>query len=139
MDANDFIGAWALVSYELRRPSGTIERPFGEHPLGRIIYLANGQMSAQVMTPGIDALANADPDLAEPTEAARIWRSYVGYWGTFSVDAGAGVVTHTVEGAWFPNWVGQKQVRRYTFSGDTLKLEADSPNWHATLLWRRIE
>jgi hypothetical protein len=46
---------------------------------------------------------------------------------------------HAVEGAWFPNWIGRNQVRRYRFSGNTVTLEADAPDWHATLIWRRIE
>jgi len=134
-----FIGAWTLLSYELRRPSGVVEKPMGDHPRGRILYLENGQMSAQVLGSPLDLMASADSDEATTEEAARAWRSYVGYWGTYTVDAAAGVVTHHVEGAWFPNWVGRKQVRDYTFSGNTLTLEADSPAWHATLVWQRIK
>lgn len=137
-DCARFIGAWSLVSYELLLASGVLEKPLGDHPLGRILYMANGQMSAQVMASGLDPLANSDPEDATPEEAGRAWRNYAGYWGSFTVDAEAGVVIHDVDGAWFPNWIGQKQVRHYRFSGDTLTLEADSPAWHATLTWRRI-
>ena len=42
----------------------------GDHPLGRILYLDNGQMSAQVVASGLDPLANADPREATPEEAA---------------------------------------------------------------------
>lgn len=134
-----FIGAWTLVSYELLRASGVVEKPMGDHPIGRILYLDNGQMSAQVAASGLGAMVNADPEEATSEEAGRAWHNYVGYWGTFTVDAEAGVVVHAVEGAWFPNWAGQEQVRHYHFSGDTLTLEANSPAWHATLIWRRIE
>jgi hypothetical protein len=116
-----------------------VEKPLGDRPLGRILYLENGQMSAQVIASGLDPLAGADPDEATPEEAARAWRNYVGYWGTFTVDVEAGVVVHAIEGAWFPNWTGRKQVRHYCFSGNMLTLEADSPSWHATLIWHRIE
>jgi lipocalin-like protein len=138
-DFAPFIGSWTLLSYELRLRSGEVEKPLGDRPLGRILYLKNGQMSAQVASAGLDLMANADPLEATPEEAGRAWRNYVGYWGTYSVDAAAGVVIHTVEGAWFPNWAGQKQVRQYRFTGDHLTLEADSPAWHATLVWQRIE
>jgi len=138
-DSAPFIGAWTLISYELLLPSGVVEKPMGDRPLGRILYLENGQMSAQVAASGLDPLADADPREATPEEAGRAWRNYVGYWGTFTVDAEAGVVIHAVEGAWFPNWIGQRQVRQYHFSGNTLTLEADSPAWHARLIWRRIE
>jgi hypothetical protein len=138
-DATLFIGSWTLLSYELRLPSGAVEKPMGERPRGRILYLKNGQMSAQVTASGLDSLVNEDSRDAAPEEAAHAWRNYVGYWGTYTVDAAAGLVIHTVEGAWFPNWVGQQQVRKYRLVGDRLTLEASSPIWHATLVWQRIE
>lgn len=138
-DFAPFVGSWRLLSYELRLPSGVVAKPLGDCPLGRILYLENGQMSAQVVGSMLNHLANAEPEQATPEEADRAWRNYLGYWGTYTVDAAAGVVVHTVEGAWFPNWVGRKQIRRYRFNGDQLTLEADSPSWHATLVWQRID
>ncbi|MFL6443658.1 MAG: lipocalin-like domain-containing protein [Candidatus Sulfotelmatobacter sp.] len=45
----------------------------------------------------------------------------MGYWGTFTVDSRAGIVIHHIEGGgWFPNWIGQKQIRSFRFSGDEL-------------------
>ncbi len=138
-DSARFPGAWTLLSYELLLPSGVVEKPLGDRPLGRLLYLGSGQMSAQVAAFSLGPMANDDSRNATPEEAARAWRNYVGYWGTYTVDEIAGVVIHAVEGAWFPNWIGQKQVRHYRFSANTLTLEADSPYWHATLIWRRIE
>ena len=44
-DRNLIAGAWSLSSYELRlKSSGKITTPFGPHPVGRILYEANGQM-----------------------------------------------------------------------------------------------
>ena len=61
-DRNLIVGAWSLSSYELRlKPSGTITTPFGPHPVGRILYEANGQMSAQLMRPEMTAFASDDP------------------------------------------------------------------------------
>jgi len=138
-DCAPFLGAWKLLSYELLLASGGVEKPMGDHPLGRLLYLESGQMSVHVANSGLDPLANADPRDATPEEAGRAWHNYVGYWGTFTVDAQAGEVIHAVEGAWFPNWSGQNQVRHYRFSDRALTLEADGPGWHATLIWRRIE
>lgn len=134
-----FIGSWELVSYELRLASGTMLKPFGDHPIGRILYQKNGQMSAQLMRPAPTPFASTDPLQARPDEADRAWRDYIGYWGTFTVDPKARVVVHHIEGCWFPNWIGQKQIRSFRFSGDQLTLEADSPAWRATLIWRRID
>ena len=80
-DATLFIGSWTLLSYELRLPSGAVEKPMGERPRGRILYLKNGQMSAQVTGAGLDSLVNEDPRDATPEESGRAWRNYVGYLG----------------------------------------------------------
>ena len=133
-----FIGSWELVSYELRFPSGAITKPFGDRPVGRILYQSNGQMSAKLMRPAATPFVSGDPLNATTEETERAWRNYIGYWGTFRVDPKTGTVVHRIEGGWFPNWVGQQQTRSFRFERDTLVLEADTAAWHATLLWRRI-
>ena len=138
-DRNLIVGAWSLSSYELRlKPSGKITTPFGPHPVGRIIYEADGQMSAQLMRPEMMAFASDDPLQATDEEAALAWRHYIGYWGTYTIDARAGIITHHIEGAWLANWVGQNQTRAFQISGDSLSLDADSRAWHAHLTWKRI-
>jgi hypothetical protein len=138
-DRRLIVGAWSLSSYELRlKPSETITRPFGPHPVGRILYEANGQMSAQLMRPGMTAFASDDPLRATDEEAASAWRNYIGYWGTYTIDARAGIITHHIEGAWSTNWVGENQTRAFQLSGDILSLDADSDAWHAHLAWKRI-
>jgi hypothetical protein len=137
--AAKFIGSWTLVSYELRLTSGVVTKPFGDHPIGRIIYQKSGQMSAQLMHPASGPFANTDPLKATNDETDRAWRNYIGYWGTFSVDPNGGTVIHRIEGGWFPNWIGQKQIRSFRFERDRLILEADSPAWHATLIWQRVD
>jgi hypothetical protein len=97
------LGAWKLISYELRLASGTVLKPFGEAPIGRILYQANGQMSAQLMTPAATPFDSSDPLKATTNEAMTAWRNYIGYWGRYSVDTTAGTVTHHIEGSWFPN------------------------------------
>src|ERR1700761_8340275 len=75
-DRNLIVGAWSLSSYELRlKPSGTITTPFGPHPVGRILYEANGQMSAQLMRPEMTTFASDDPLRATDNEAAAAWRN----------------------------------------------------------------
>ena len=37
-----FLGAWTLPSYELLPASGVIQKPLGDHPVGRILYREYG-------------------------------------------------------------------------------------------------
>jgi hypothetical protein len=132
------IGSWKLISFELRVPSGEVVRPYGGRPIGRILYQKNGEMSAQLMAAGPAPFGNQDPLKATAEETDRAWRSYLGYWGKFEVDSASGTVVHHIEGSSFPNWIGQDQIRTFRFEGDRLILEADSPAWHAALVWYRL-
>jgi hypothetical protein len=133
-----FIGSWTLISFELRLSSGEVVRPYGEHPIGRILYTKNGEMSAQLMRAGPSPFADPDPLNATTEETDRAWRDYIGYWGKFTVDTSAHTVVHHIEGASFPNWIRQNQIRTFRFERDHLILEADSPAWHAVLIWRKV-
>lgn len=133
-----FIGSWELISYQLSLPSGAVLEPFSDHPVGRILYQKNGEMSAQLMRPASSPFTSPDPLQATPEESDRAWRNYIGYWGKFRVDSEARTVVHYIEGGWFPNWIGQEQIRSFRFDRDRLVLEADSPAWHAKLVWRKI-
>lgn len=90
-------------------------------------------MSAQLMRPEITAFASNDPLRASDQEASLAWRNYIGYWGTYTINVKAGIITHHIEGAWLTNWVGQDQTRAFHLSGDSLSLDADSLAWHAHL------
>ena len=46
----DFIGAWRLLR-ATQDCDGEITFHHGEHPVGQIIYSANGRMSATIMDP----------------------------------------------------------------------------------------
>src|ERR1700735_3983036 len=45
-------GTWRLVSCVRTRKDGSTSLPWGENPVGQIIYLSNGRMSVQIMRPG---------------------------------------------------------------------------------------
>ena len=45
-------GTWRLVSCVRTHQDGTTSFPWGEYPVGQIIYLSSGRMSAQIMRPG---------------------------------------------------------------------------------------
>jgi hypothetical protein len=94
-------------------------------------------MSAQLMLPEPIPFASSDPLQPTKDETDRAWRSYIGYWGTFSVDTKKRIVTHHIEGGWFPNWIGKDQVRSFHFSEGKLTLEADYPAGHGKLVWQK--
>lgn len=49
------VGEWALTSYVVRDIKTSVEdRPFGERPLGLLLYTPDGYMSAQLQPPPND-------------------------------------------------------------------------------------
>lgn len=136
--ARSFVGHWRLISYEQRSASGEVTRPFGTDPIGRISYDMTGQMSAQLMRRDRQKFANNDPQKGTDVEIRSAFSGYAAYYGSYTVDEKMGTVTHNVEGAWFPNWIGMTQVRHYEFIGNRLILRADLPAGPSILVWERI-
>jgi len=136
--AQHFVGQWTLISYEQRSPTGEVTQPFGKDPIGRISYDPHGHMSAQLMRRDRLKFADSDPRKGTDAEIRNAFTEYAGYYGSYTVDEKAGTVTHHVEGAWFPNWIGSNQVRRFEFSGNQLTLRADLPAGPSILVWERI-
>ena len=132
-----FVGNWELVSYERRAPSGEVLYPLGINPVGRISYDATGHMSAHLMRRDLPKFKGDDRTRSTAEEVVAAWHGYIGYFGTYTVDEKLGAVIHHVEGAWYPNYVGTKQVRFLHFEGRRLTLEADSPAGRAKIVWQR--
>ncbi|MGC2659750.1 MAG: lipocalin-like domain-containing protein [Bryobacteraceae bacterium] len=133
-----FLGSWGLVSCEDILSSGEVSRPFGDSPLGSILYQADGHMSAQVSVNSPTRFVSEDPLRAAAEEAIEASRTYLGYWGSFKVYVEKGVVVHRVEGSSFPNWIGTEQVRHFRFEGSNrLILEAQWPSGYSKLIWQR--
>ena len=135
---NRLVGHWILVSYDAVAPDGTRSLPFG-HAVGRLSYDEHGHMSGQVMRPG-RARVSVGEGGAQQVRAAYI--GYIAYFGRYEVGPAGDTVTHFVDGALNPAWVGGEQVRQMRFDGDLLVLQADVQKGLHTirheLTWRRL-
>lgn len=136
------MGAWELVSYEVRGSDGDLlDRPLGTAPAGIIAYTEDGFMSAQLMSRDRPAFDEADPlgGTSEQTVAAA--RGYLAYAGPFELDEASGTFYHHVSVSLLPNWIGQPQIRHGHVGDGTLTLAADidhaGQSARATLVWRR--
>jgi hypothetical protein len=121
------VGTWRLVSYEAGGvDDDEIVRPFGEQPIGLIMYSADGYMSAQIARPD-RPLFDADRfEAGQPEELAEAARNYLAYAGPFRVPDGTTVV-HEVMLSLFPNWMGGAQLRVAQLDGKVLQLALVTP------------
>jgi hypothetical protein len=111
--------------------------------MGLLMYDTTGHMSAHAVRRGRPRLESDDVHKATPAQAKTAFVGYNGYFGTYEVDARAGLVIHHVQGSMIPNWEGGDQRRRFTLKGDQLTLEP--PEFKAAgekrtrrLTWQRV-
>lgn len=116
------VGTWRLVSAEERTEDGRTIPLWGSAPAGRLMYDGRGRMSAQLMDPRRKPFASEDRLGGTAAEMRGAFEGYDAYFGSYAVDANAGVVVHHVMGSLFPNLIGTDQRRFFGLSGNRLTL-----------------
>jgi len=140
MPENPFVGAWALVSFEVRSASGAVTYPFGRDVRGYIIYSQDGYMSVAFMKADRVKCKSEDVRGSSAEEKVSAMDTYLSYCGKYEVRGDK--VVHHIEVSLFPNWTGQDQERFYRFDRDQLTLST-SPmpiggmEQTAHLIWKR--
>jgi hypothetical protein len=131
------VGTWHLVSFEDVENGKTIHR-YGDKPLGLFIYTRDGHVAIQIANP--DKPACAIPGARDktplpsctPEQTRALLEGYVAYWGTYTVDASAGVVVHHVQSDVRNTYTGTDQPRPFTLEGDRLVI-GDGKTWTRVL------
>ena len=93
MDREQFNGAWQLMAAEYRCTDGSVINPFGKNPSGLLIYSADGYLSVQVGRRDRKPFAVDDMASAAPEEIRAAFTSYFSYFGRFTVDEPARLIT----------------------------------------------
>ena len=140
MADNPFIGSWRLVSYVSEDQSGKVTYPFGKDATGYIVYGADGTMSVALMSANRPRFESDRSREGSIENKAASFDGYISYAGPYTI--GEDAVTHHVEVAWFPNMVGQDNVRTFKFDGSRLKLTIppmiDGSEITGHLVWEKV-
>ena len=112
-----FLGAWRLVSIKGNPPGRT---NVYDRPSGLIMYDSSGRMCVNIVlktdrkpfAPYTKGLLSATTE-----EKAAAFDTYAAYFGTFTVDAKAGTVTHHLENNLVPGRQGTDNIRWFEFQG----------------------
>jgi len=137
-DAQTLIGAWQLVSFQEVTPNSKRD-VMGTKIEGRIQYDAEGNMSAALVNMDRADLASGHWERATTDEKVRLFGTYMGYFGKYTVDPAARIVTHHVVAGSLPALTGSTQVRHYRFDGDMLHLSSKSGDVETHVAWRRVK
>jgi hypothetical protein len=140
MIENPFVGAWKLISCELRSANGQISYPMGQDAQGYIIYSRNGYLAVAFMSVDRPPFVSDDLRAGSAQEKVQAFDAYFSYCGRYEVRDDK--VIHHVEVSLFPNWIGKRQERHYRFEQDQLILSAppvliDGIERAAHLIWQK--
>ena len=138
-----FVGTWELVRFERIDADGNAlpapEPPAvgSEGSVGYIMYDPIGYMGVTIMPGGRQAYAGDEPT---PDEALAAMRSYVSYFGTYSVNEKEGYVTHHLQGNLSPASAFNDNKRFYELSGNQLTLmpPAGDSGVQLRIVWQRL-
>lgn len=130
-----FVGAWRLIRFQEETPGREVIHPYGERPIGLLIYDRSGRMSVQIMKRDREPLSSSDWQSAPAGEIKAALEGFTAFFGSYEVDDDRKIVTHHVEGHVFPGSVGKALIREFSFVDDLLILKP-SPN--RMLVWKRI-
>ena len=100
LSQKDIVGTWRLVAYKAIAGERTFF-PMGEGATGVLDYSADGKVSVHIMSKD---------------------RRYFAYYGDYTVDEAAATVTHHLEMASEPSFVGASNLRRARLDGRRLVL-----------------
>jgi len=134
-----FAGVWKLVGEESRDATGELVPIPSAALSGRIGYITYDPAGYM----GVVLAWVAQPRYAArptPEEAQTALTRYNSYWGSFTINESAGVVTHQTFGALMPSFAGTNQERRFTITGNRLSLRppAAANGDQRTLTWERV-
>ncbi|MGH6684262.1 MAG: lipocalin-like domain-containing protein [Pseudolabrys sp.] len=138
---DQFVGTWTLVSIYYVHSDGRKIEPFGPNAKGMLVFDAAGHFATQVMSADRPKFASNNRMIGTPEEYKATSHGVVAYFGSYSVNDAAGVVTLHIERSSFPNWDGTEQKRSFSFVNDELRYTAASstanPAESAQLIWKR--
>jgi lipocalin-like protein len=128
--ARRFVGAWRYVGATI---DGKPDAARGPNPKGLIVYDLSGHMAVHVAPEKPAKPAGGE---LTPADAKLALAGVVAYFGAYSIDEGAGTVTHHKHASVQPG-DGGDVVRAYEFAGDRLILRpVESKN--TAIIWERI-
>ena len=138
-----FVGNWELVRRERITADGELlpppdpPAPGATGEVGYIMYDAAGYMGVVIQPPGRPPWAGDAPTGAE---AVGQLGTYTSYFGTFTVNAAEGYVTHHLQGNVRPPDAANDNQRFYEFSGDQLILmpPPDDSGVKRRIVWQRV-
>ncbi|RAJ77588.1 lipocalin-like protein [Chitinophaga dinghuensis] len=136
-----FWGTWSLVSVENISADGSKTTPYGEDPVGMLLFTKEGSYAIQILKANRSKVLANDKDKATAEENAALVRGNNAHFGTYTVDENNQVIVFSIQHAFYPNWEGTTQVRTYSLKNNVLTYTVTTPTNGgaavAKVVWRK--
>jgi hypothetical protein len=125
---DQLVGTWTLVSWDQTNKDGTKFQRFGANPKGVNVFDANGRFFSMFARSDLPKVASNNPSTPTPEEGKALVGGAISYFGTYTVDEAAKVVTLRLEASSYPNLLGIDNKRTIiTLTADELKYGNPAP------------
>lgn len=132
-------GTWHLLSCVALDRNGQETHGYGQHPIGHLVYTADGWVSVAIMRDPSNL--PADPPAADNTVQGVKSGQLIAYIGTYRIEGNN--VMHDIKSCTIESWVGDTQERRFSLENTILTLSIDAilvdqTVQSARLTWKRL-
>lgn len=137
---NQVAGTWRMVSAQID-PDGKRLPAYGAKPNGLLVFTADMHFVEVLTDSAIPAFASAVRGQGTDEENRAAMAGSIGFFGMYTVDEDGVFSGNRVDGATFPNWIGQVRTRknlRLVVEGDRMTEHFQRPDGTRILIvWQR--
>lgn len=136
------LGVWELISCEGRSAEGDSFLPYGQHPIGKLIYTNDRHLAVTLMSRDRPPFVSEDISRVTPDEVLLAFGSFDSYTGRWTLDEETSRIEHIIEAGRIPNWVGRTHVRYCSIENQQLTLTTEEflmggKAWRVYVRWGR--
>lgn len=139
--SKQLVGTWALVKVENKNADGSKTLPYGENPVGLLVFTDDGDYAIQILKAVRPKVAAGDKNKATPAENAALVQGNNSHFGTYTINPDKHSIAFNVQHAFYPNWEGHVQVRSYTLENNVLSYvvthTTNGGAVTATVVWKK--
>lgn len=137
--ASQIVGTWQVVSISNVAADGSKSNPFGTHPLGLIIFSADGHFSQLLSRNDLPRFASNNRAQGTAEENKAVVQGSIAIAGTYSIRNKVLILKTVVSS--YPNWGGTDQERKLAaFSHDAMTWTlAGSVGGQTESVWKRLK
>ena len=139
---NKVVGTWRMVSAQID-PQGANTAAYGPNPHGWLVFTKELTFVEVLTDPRVPKFASNVRGQGTDAENRAAMAGSIGFFGRYTVDQNGEFTGNKVEGATFPNWVGDVRTRKelqITVDRDAMTEQFRRPDGtEIRIVWERVK